>query len=121
MCNNGLIMHGSLQNTIHDEIVTVFEIGFAAGAVADRTHWSDVLWYKNLVDQGGDGLDYMVSIKDVMRALEQNGDSNVVCKGPKNGGSTLQLPFGHLQYHLRQLEFYQQMKKIQTLLDVLAA
>jgi len=33
----------------------------------------------------------------------------------------LQLPFGHLQYHLKQLEFYQQMKKIQALLNLLAA
>ena len=42
--------------------------------------------------------------------------ASVFCDGPKNCGSTILLPFGHLQYHLKQLEFYQQLKKIQSLL-----
>lgn len=106
---------------LKDEIVGVFQISFSSGAVADKDNWADVLWYKNLVDQDGDGLDYMVRIADVMRALEMNGDTNEVARGPRNGGSTIQLPFGHLQYHSSQLEFYQQMSKIQKLLAVLAA
>lgn len=114
-------MANGLLAWLKDEIVRVFEISFAAGAVADRAEWSDVLWYKNLVNAEGDGLDYMVSIKQVMLALQKNGKNNVVEKGPKNRGSTLQLPFGHLQYHQKQLEFYQQMKKIQALLNLLAA
>jgi len=119
--NYGARMANGLLAWLKDEIVRVFEISFAAGAVADRAEWSDVLWYKNLVAIEGDGLDYMAPIRQVMLALQKNGKNNAVEKGPMNGGSTLQLPFGHLQYHLKQLEFYQQMKKIQALLNLLAA
>lgn len=102
-------------------IENVFEISFAKGAVADHAKWSHVLWYKNLVDQDGDGLDYMVSISDVILALTKAGNDNEVCRGPKNGGSTIVLPFGHLQYHNKQLEFYQRMKCIEKILSVLSA
>ena len=96
-------------------IAQVFELCFAAGAVKERENWSNVLWYKNVVDQEGNGLDDLVDINRVRRALVEKGNGNLVEKGPQNGGSTIQLPFGHVQYHLGQLEFYQKMKKIRTL------
>ncbi|MGN0885857.1 MAG: hypothetical protein ACI4RT_02545, partial [Candidatus Spyradenecus sp.] len=68
------------------------------------------------VDTEGQGLDFLVPINRILNALEANGDKNVVERGAKNAGSTIKLPFGHLQYHSRQLEFYQQLKKIQSLL-----
>ncbi len=98
------------------EIVSIFEICFSAGAVKNRECWAHILWYKNLVDEEGQGLDFMIPIKKVMIALERNADKNIVERGPKLAGSTIQLPFGHLQYHLKQLEFYQKLSKIQKLL-----
>ena len=100
---------------LREKIDKVFELSFAAGAVKDRSLWSDVLWYKNLVNPDGMGLDYMVPIAVVKSALQRKGDKTVVEPGPKNAGSTIHLPFGHLQYHLKQLEFYQKLKKIQEL------
>jgi len=108
-----------LLSWLKTSIVSVFELCFSSGAVANRSCWSDVLWYKNVVDQEGDGLDYLVDIGRVKQALAYKGDDNVVEKGPKNGGSTVLLPFGHVQYHSAQLEFYQKMKKIQALIDAL--
>ena len=84
--------------------------------MSDRDKWANVLWYKNLVDADGQGLDFLVPINRIVSALVKNGNRNVVERGPKNGGSTIQLPFGHLQYHLKQLEFYQQLEKILSLL-----
>ena len=98
------------------QISSVCELCFSAGAVKDRDKWANVLWYKNLVDADGQGLDFLVPINRIVSALAKNGDKNVVERGPKNCGSTILLPFGHLQYHLKQLEFYQQLKKIQSLL-----
>ena len=98
------------------QIASICELCFAAGAVKDRDKWANVLWYKNLVDADGQGLDFLVPISRIVSALAKNGDKNVVERGPKNCGSTILLPFGHLQYHLKQLEFYQQLKKIQSLL-----
>ena len=62
------------------------------------------------------GQVYLVPINRIVVALVKNGDKNVVERGPRNCGSTILLPFGHLQYHQKQLEFYQQLKKIEALL-----
>ena len=105
-----------LLGWLKKQIASVCELCFSAGAVKDRDKWANVLWYKNLVDADGQGLDFLVPINRIVSALVKNGDRNVVERGPKNGGSTILLPFGHLQYHLKQLEFYQQLKKIQSLL-----
>lgn len=106
----------ALLQWLKNEIISVCELCFSAGAVKDREKWANVLWYKNLVDADGQGLDFLVPINRIINALEKNGDNNIVERGPMNAGSTILLPFGHLQYHLKQLEFYQKLKKIQSLL-----
>lgn len=114
--NYDATMASMLLDWLKKQIASVCELCFSAGAVRDRDKWANVLWYKNLVDADGQGLDFLVPINRIVSALVKNGNRNVVERGPKNGGSTIQLPFGHLQYHLKQLEFYQQLKKIQSLL-----
>lgn len=109
-------MASALLTFLHDELGSVFELCFAAGAVKDRGLWSDVLWYKNLVDTDGMGLDYLISIPVVKAAIQRRLNELVVEPG-RQAGSTIQLPFGHLQYHLKQLEFYQRLAKIQALLQ----
>lgn len=106
----------ALLDWLKTKISSVCELCFSAGAVKDPEKWANVLWYKNLVDADGQGLDFLVPISRILSALEKNGDRNVVERGPKHAGSTILLPFGHLQYHQKQLEFYQQLKKIKTLL-----
>ena len=107
-----------LLKFLKERIENVFELCFAAGAVKDRNLWSTVLWYKNLVDIEGVGMDYLIPIKEIKAALLRNHDSNVVKPGPQNAGSTIWLPFGHLQYHLKQLEFYQRLKSLQKLVTI---
>ena len=97
-------------------IAEVFELSFAAGAVKDRGLWSNILWYKNVVDTENMGLDYLVPIPEIKAALLRRPDRVVVAPGPKNAGSTIHLPFGHLEYLNKQLEFFQQMKKIQAII-----
>ena len=109
-------MASMLLDWLKMQIASICELCFSAGAVKDRDKWANVLWYKNLVDADGQGLDFLVPINRIASALVRNGENNVVERGPRNAGSTIQLPFGHLQYHLKQLEFYQQLKKIQSLL-----
>lgn len=98
------------------EMEDIFELCFSAGAVKDRNLWSDVLWYKNLVDMEGVALDYLIPIPLIKASISRLRDELVVCPGA-NAGSTISLPFGHLQYHLKQLEFYQKLSKIQNLIS----
>ncbi len=117
ICNYDPVMGRELLSWLKEKIVSVFELCFSAGAVKNRENWAHILWYKNLVDKEGQGLDFMIPIKNIMQALEKNAKNNVVERGPRSAGSTIQLPFGHLQYHLEQLEFYQKLNKIQKLLE----
>ena len=106
-------MADALLEFLKSNLDNVFELAFAAGAVKDKSLWSNVLWYKNLVENKC--LDYLIPIPVIKSALKRKRDSLVVEPGRKPG-STIQLPFGHLQYFHKQLEFYQQLKKIQSLL-----
>jgi hypothetical protein len=115
--NYDVKMADALLEWIRTQIASIGELCFSAGAVKDREKWANVLWYKNLVDAEGQGLDFLVPIKRIITALQKNGNNNIVERGPKNAGSTIQVPFGHIQYHLKQLEFYQQLKKIKLLLE----
>lgn len=110
-------MADALIGFLKEKIDNVFELSFAAGAVKDRNLWSEILWYKNLVDPDGMGLDYMIPLAVVKAALRRNAELNIVEPGPQNAGSTIHLPFGHLQYHKKQLEFYQKLVKIQLLVS----
>jgi len=113
--NHDAAMADGMLEFLRDNMDRVFELSFAAGAVKDRALWSDVLWYKNLVDSEGMGLDYLVAISSVKAALARKRGTLEVRPGPQNAGSTIHLPFGHLQYHLGQLEFYQSLQKIREL------
>ncbi len=110
-------MASELLVFLHKQLANVFELCFSAGAVEDRSLWSNVLWYRNLVDAESQGLNYLVSIPVVKAAIERHLKRLVVEPG-KEPGSTIQLPFGHLQYHLKQLEFYQKLQKIQSLISL---
>lgn len=93
----------------------IFELCFSAGAVADRSKWSEFLWYKNLVD--GNGLDYLVPISRIMHSLMINNDRLAVQSGPKNAGSTITLPFGFVEYHQKKLQFHQKEACIQDIVS----
>lgn len=106
-------MADALLDFLKSNLDNVFELAFAAGAVKDKSLWSNVLWYKNLVENKC--LDYLIPLPVIKSAIKRKCNSLVVEPGRKPG-STIHLPFGHLQYFHKQLEFYQQLKKIQSLL-----
>ena len=107
------IMASMLLDWLKKQSASVCELCFAAGAVKDRDKWANVLWYKNLVENKC--LDYLIPIPVIKSAIKRKRDGLIVEPGCKPG-STIQLPFGHLQYFHKQLEFYQKLKKIQSLL-----
>lgn len=111
------VMANELLSWLRDQIDKVGELCFAAGAVDDKEVWADVLWYKNLVDVKLSGLDFLVRIDEITEALSKQKARDLVVVGPQNHGSTILLPFGHLQYHQKQLQFHQALKKIQALLE----
>ena len=76
-------------------ISNVTELCFARGAAANPEDWADYIWYKNELNENP--LDTIFSIKDICEAAKQN--SSLVSYRKRTHGSTIQMPFGFVQWH----------------------
>jgi hypothetical protein len=83
---------------------------FQRGLARDKEDWADIIWYKNEV---GEYLkDSIFSIDEMLNALATKDAKNIVSEGTKNGGTTIQLPFGFVQWHQDKLQFHHQLSAI---------
>jgi hypothetical protein len=103
-------MYNELLNWFYDNIYKITKLSFSMGAVANENEWSDYIWYKNLVDDEieTDSIFLIEELSDIIRTLP----SNSIYYGEKNGGTTIQLPFGFVQWHQSKLQFHHDYKKI---------
>ena len=70
----------------------LFDFCFSKGLAANENDYADIVWYINLV--GDLELDTMINLKDIIKTMPKNTHYGVA-----NGGSTIQLPFGFVQWH----------------------
>ena len=103
-----------LINWFKDNIGTIAELIFSRGWVKDSTIHANVVLYKNLVD--GIELDKTFMVNDIIDGSIRNKD--MVIPGTENGGTTIQLPFGHIQYHQGGLQFHHSYDKITKIVDL---
>lgn len=94
---------------MEDNICKVAEIIFKRGWAKKSEDWASVLWYKNSL--GENLIDQKFNIEELISKCR----GQKVIKGVKNGGTTIQLPFGHLQYHQGGLQFHHNFEKISQL------
>lgn len=91
----------------------VFDFCFAKGLAKHNEDWADILWYKNLV--GDNSLDTMIYIPEI----KAYGSAEF---GTRTGGSTIQLPFGFVQWHSPSkkipgnLQFHHSFEKVKKLI-----
>lgn len=85
---------------------------FSRGMAANPSDWATHLWYY-ITDQSPQ-INFVISIGELVAAAERNRE--LVCVGPKNRGSTLNMPFGFLQMHQSQMQFHHKHDLINTIL-----
>jgi hypothetical protein len=110
-------IHSGLAN----ETLNWFEINsgniadfcFSRGLAISKDNWSDYVWYKNILD-GESDIDYIISCKDIASKVACNANKDVK-PGTSLGGTTIQFPFGFLQWHLKSMQFHHQFNKINKL------
>ena len=110
------------NETLFNELLNWFKnnayelafLSFASGAVLDSNEWSDFVWYKNMLEENE--IDYLFYIKDICKACESVADDETYY-GKSNGGTTIQLPFGFVQWHQAQLQFHHNCEKLINLVD----
>ncbi len=87
----------------------ITKLSFSMGAVLDREEWSDFVWYINLLDEND--VDDIFYIEDLCNAVEKVAKQETYFS-TKNGGTTIQLPFGFVQWHQGKLQFHHNYEKI---------
>ena len=103
---------------LRDNRRALTDLCFSRGYAADPDEWAQWLWYRDAV-RPERGLDRLIRISDLADAVDALTDEELrtlIRPGPKNGGTTILLPFGHLQYLHGKAEFYQSRAKIERLL-----
>lgn len=92
----------------------ITKLSFAQGLAKSRNESADVIIYNKAID-GKSIFPIDKIIEDAISFTK----TSPIAPGPKNGGSTLQLPTGFLQMHHPQgenlLQFHHRYKKISTL------
>lgn len=78
------------------------EFCFSRGLAAQESEWADFIWYRNLVGENDE--DEIFEIRSL--AAKATAHPDCVLPGPKNGGSTVLLPFGFLQWHQGKMQFH---------------
>ena len=124
------IRHASLNSTtlknydevLYNDLLTWFKenayelasLSFAMGAVRDRDEWSDLVWYVNMLEEND--VDAVFYIAELCEAAA-NAAEDETYYSATNGGTTIQLPFGFVQWHQGQLQFHHNYDKLRSLAD----
>jgi hypothetical protein len=89
---------------------TVFKKGWSK----NENEWVDYILYRNKINN-------IESINDIINVdvliKESIKHSNEIYFGTENGGTTILLPFGSVQYHLGGLQFHHNKKKIMKMIS----
>lgn len=76
-------------------IGNIADMCFSKGAAMRPTDWAQYVWYRNEVGEGV--FDEVFSISALSKRCQDN--RHLIEFGSKNGGTTIQLPFGFVQWH----------------------
>lgn len=107
-------LYYSLLDWINDNIAELFDFCFAKGLASNPEDWAQIVWYKNMI--GENQFDTMIYLDDFKSNIPRTAEY-----GTRNGGSTIQLPFGFVQWHSPRkiipgnLQFHHSYKKINSL------
>lgn len=107
-------LYHDLLQWFKDNVYELTYLCFATGAVRDKDEWSDFVWYKNML--GENDVDAVFDIAEISKAASR-ASSDEVYYGASNGGTTIQLPFGFVQWHQKQLQFHHNYVKVRSLIE----
>jgi hypothetical protein len=107
-------MANSLLDWIKSNIGNIVEFCFSRGLAADRSNWAEFIWYNNLLRE--EEFDEIIPIKLLKNKCIAKGEK-LIFLGSTNGGSTIQLPFGFLQWHQGQMQFHHRIGDVLTAIE----
>lgn len=109
-------LYNSMLKWFQENIYELTKLSFSMGGAKNKSEWSDYVWYINLL--GENEIDEMFFIEDLSKAGAKLAEKETFY-GDSNGGTTIQLPFGFVQWHQHQMQFHHNYEKICNLIDFL--
>ena len=91
------MLHNALLNWFKENVGNLSRFCFTMGLAADPREHADFVWYKNELGDEGEDFDYLIPTADLSQISGNNTD--LVVYGNRSHGTTIQLPFGFVQWH----------------------
>ncbi len=114
----------SLYNALLDWFISnsynITDFCFSRGLAEDEQEFAEYIWYKNEMKENS--LDEIISIKELCSRVEKHAEE-LTFYGTQNGGTTIQLPFGFVQWHSPTkvipgcMQFHHKYGKISALIN----
>lgn len=98
----------------------ILDLCFARGLCREPAAQAEFIWYLVTDERTGKPLeDRLFSIASILDAASSLSDDRRIAIGPRNGGSTITLPFGFLQMHRpageNQMQFHHMLSSLRDL------
>lgn len=85
-------LYNTLLSWVNSNVVELFDFCFSKGLASNPEDWAHLIWYKNMI--GENQFDTLIYLPDITNKIPASAEY-----GTRNGGSTIQLPFGFVQWH----------------------
>lgn len=108
-------LYNGMLSWFKDNAFELTQLAFSMGAANDSSEWSEFVWYKNTL--GENGVDEIFCIDNICKAAVTVSKDETYY-GTKNGGTTIQLPFGFVQWHQRKMQFHHDYDKVKKLAEL---
>ncbi len=106
-------LSNSLINWFKENIDNLFLFCFQRGLSNNSSDWADFVWYKNELNENK--VDELFDLAELSKKLNSSNCKKDIFPGKTGGGTTIQLPFGFVQWHQSQIQFHHKFNKIQKL------
>lgn len=105
-------LYNAMLQWFRDNAYELTKLSFTMGAAQDPNEWSEYVWYINTL--GENEVDEMFHIEEICEAACKY-SARETYYGDSNGGTTIQLPFGFVQWHQAQMQFHHNYWKVKEL------
>jgi len=122
LCGNTIIENypgrwEEMMRWMNSNIKYITELSFSRGLCKFPEDHAQYIWYYDLNQEKSRGVNDLYSIREIVQQIGTM--KNPCILGDKNGGSTIQMPFGFLQMHspgaINEMQFHHNYEKISQL------
>ena len=107
----------NLLSFFKENILDIFNFCFSTGLASNNLNWAEFIWYIDTTNDESAGT--IFDIRNFSSKIEKIKDiSKYIYYGEKGGGTTINLPFGFVQWHQAQIQFHHSFKKISNIYNL---